>query len=154
MNNRQKKFAQFYALTGNAAEAARLAGYSETDARRQGCRLLTNVDVLEYVQELQEAAAGPRVASIEQVKATWSDIMRNTSEKSTNRLRAGELLVKSAGGFHNASADDGGYGYSDEEDDVVIFLPSNGRPLESAPTYQQDENGNFIKLEELNGEEN
>ncbi len=33
LTERQKKFCDFYIETGNAAEAARLAGYSERTAR-------------------------------------------------------------------------------------------------------------------------
>jgi len=40
LNRRQQKFCAHYALNGNAAEAARLAGYSERSAKNQGLRLL------------------------------------------------------------------------------------------------------------------
>lgn len=43
---------EYYASCGNAAEAARRAGYSEKTARQQGERLLTNVDILAYVKLL------------------------------------------------------------------------------------------------------
>ena len=36
MNERQRRFCELYAASGNAAEAARLAGYSEKTARQQG----------------------------------------------------------------------------------------------------------------------
>lgn len=39
LNRRQEKFCVHYALTGNAAEAARAAGYSERWAANQGFRL-------------------------------------------------------------------------------------------------------------------
>lgn len=39
---RQRRFVAEYALSGNASEAARLAGYSANGAKVTGCRLLTN----------------------------------------------------------------------------------------------------------------
>lgn len=129
MTDRQRKFAELYASCGNAAQAAREAGYSEKTARSQGQRLLTDVDILAYVRQLQDQEAGVRIASLTQVKAFWSDTMNNPEEKTADRLRASELLAKSAGAFIHARPDpDVGYlaGEWDGED-VVIFLPDNGR---------------------------
>jgi len=44
---RHQIFAQQYALTGNAAEAARLAGYSPQSAKVSGCRLLTKDNAIQ-----------------------------------------------------------------------------------------------------------
>ena len=57
LNERQKKFCEYYVLCGNAAEAARKAGYSARSARHQGFRLLTKEHISLYIREL---AAGPR----------------------------------------------------------------------------------------------
>ena len=46
LTEKQKRFCDFYIETGNAAEAARLAGYSERTARQQGQRLLTDMSTL------------------------------------------------------------------------------------------------------------
>lgn len=125
MNERQRRFADYYAACGNAAEAARQAGYSERTARSQGQRLLTDVDILEYIRELQDQAATARIASMKQVKAYWSDVLRDPAEKTADRLRAGELLAKSAGAFVHQTTNDGEVlnGEFDGED-VVIYLPA------------------------------
>jgi len=47
---RQALFVEHYALCGNAAEAARLAGYSADTSRQIGSRLLSNVDVKAALQ--------------------------------------------------------------------------------------------------------
>jgi len=119
MNSKQKAFAEYYAASGNAALAARQAGYSEKTARSQGQRLLTNADILGYIREIQERAAEERVANINQVKAYWSDVLRDPKEKTTNRIRAGELLARSAGAFGKDEI-----GSSVVENDVIIYLPS------------------------------
>lgn len=128
MNDRQRRFAEAFAACGNAAQAAREAGYSERTARSQGQRLLTNVDILKYVRELQDQAAAGRIASMLQVRAFWSDVLNDPAEKTADRLRAGELLAKAAGAFLHVrpgSDDDVGrlaLGAVDGED-VVIYLP-------------------------------
>lgn len=128
MTDRQKRFAEYYASCGNSAEAARRAGYSEKTARSQGQRLLTNADILAYVQQLQDTAAAGRIASMLQVRAYWSDVLNNPAEKTADRLRAGELLAKAAGAFVHlrpGSDDDMGrmaVGECDG-DDVLIYLP-------------------------------
>lgn len=133
MNERQRRFAEFYAASGNAAEAARLAGYSERTARSQGQRLLTNDDILRYVRELQDQAAAGRIADLEEIKETWTKVLRSDSERTANRLRAGELLARSAGEFirpgqpRRVGADDTVDTPSGEQADTVIALPWNGR---------------------------
>lgn len=128
MNDRQRRFAEAFAACGNAAQAAREAGYSERTARSQGQRLLTNVDILKYVRELQDQAAAGRIASVLQVKAFWSDVLNDPAEKTVDRLRAGELLAKAAGAFLHVRPgpdDDVGRLAVGEIDgsDVLIYLP-------------------------------
>lgn len=133
MNEKQKRFAEVYAATGNAAEAARQAGYSATNARRQGTRLLsTNVHVREYIDKLQEQGSTERISSIAEIKSFWSETMNDPNVKTTDRIRASELLAKSSGAFIHTRPDDGcgeermAYGEYDGED-VVVYLPDNGR---------------------------
>ena len=68
MTERQKRFCAYYAASGNAADAARMAGYSPKTARSQGQRLLTKVDILKYIRRLQDELAAPRVASVVQTR--------------------------------------------------------------------------------------
>lgn len=129
MTTRQRAFCEHYAACGNAAQAAREADYSEKTARSQAQRLLTNVDILKYVRELQDQAAAGRIASMLQVKAYWSDVLNNPTEKTADRLRAGELLARAAGAFLHIRPgpdDDVGRLAVGEIDgsDVVICLPA------------------------------
>lgn len=119
MSPKQKKFCEHYAACGNATEAARRAGYSEKTAKQQGARLLTNVDLQDYIHELQEEDARQRIASAAQIKAFWSDVMRDTSQKTSDRLKASEFLGKTAGMFVEKIE----VGTGEEQNDVVIYLP-------------------------------
>ena len=125
MTERQKRFCEYYAASGNAADAARMAGYSHKTARSQGQRLLTNVDILKYIRRLQDELAAPRVASLLQVQAYWSSVLHDSTAKTADRLKAGELLAKAAGAFVHARGDDGGVWATGEcgGEDVVIFMP-------------------------------
>ncbi len=131
MNDKQRKFAELYTGNPNATEAAKAAGYSDKTARSQGQRLLTNVDIRKYIAELQEASFSSRIASISEVKAFWSDIMHDPKEKTTDRLKASELLAKSSGAFASAVAVKSHNGdttfianASDQgENDVIIYMP-------------------------------
>lgn len=142
MTDRQRRFAEVFAACGNAAQAAREAGYSARTARSQGQRLLTNVDILKYVREIQDWAAAGRIASVLQVKAYWSDVLADTTEKTADRLRAGELLAKAAGAFLHLRPgpdDDVGRLAVGEIDgsDVMIYLPA----VERVEDLQADEGG-------------
>lgn len=136
MNARQRSFCEHYAACGNAAEAARRAGYSEKTARQQGERLLTNVDILAYVKLLQDKAAAVRVADMLEVKGVWTDVLRNDSAKAADRLKAGELLARAAGEFAGQqkasvterSTDGSEAAQQDQQQFVArIVLPWNGR---------------------------
>lgn len=131
MNDKQKKFAELYAANANATEAAKAAGYSDKTARSQGQRLLTNADILEYIQALQDAAASVRIASLTETKAFWSDVMHDTNEKTADRLKASELLAKSSGVFASAVAVKSRNGDAaliataaeESGNDVIIYVP-------------------------------
>ena len=52
---RQEKFVEHYSLCGNAAEAARLAGYSPRSAKVQACRLTNDNRVIAEITKRQKA---------------------------------------------------------------------------------------------------
>lgn len=53
LNRRQEKFCGHYALTGNAAEAARVAGYAQRSAANHGFRLIRDPRVRERVYAIR-----------------------------------------------------------------------------------------------------
>lgn len=54
LNDKQKQFCNEYMIDLNATQAAIRAGYSQKTAQEQSARLLSNVMVQEYIQELQK----------------------------------------------------------------------------------------------------
>jgi len=102
MNERQTKFCQFYAKSGNAFHSYRDAGYSvksEAGAMVSASKLLRNAKVVEKLKELSEKSESKAIASISEVKEMWTSIIRSDEEETPHRLKAGELLVKVEGGF-------------------------------------------------------
>lgn len=119
MNERHKRFAEFYASCANATEAAKKAGYSDKTAGSQGQRLLKKVEIANYIADLQEQAQSERIANVEQVREFWSRIMRDPKEKTANRLKASEMLAKAGGLFLAENERNGGR----DDCDVIIYLP-------------------------------
>ena len=102
INERQKKFCEFYAKTGNATQSYKDAGYKPKDdasAAVSSANLLTNVKVIAFLNKLQQNTRSEAIASIAEVKEFWTKVMLSDEEETPHRVKAGELLVKSQGGF-------------------------------------------------------
>ena len=94
MNQRQRAFCEAYLLSGNATEAAIKAGYSPKSARSIGQRLLTYVDIREYLAQRNAQIIAENTATLEEIYSFWSVTMRDQASKSADRLKASELLSK------------------------------------------------------------
>lgn len=94
MNQRQRAFCEAYLLSGNATEAAIKAGYSPKSARSIGQRLLTYVDIREYLAERNAQIIAENTATLEEIYSFWTVTMRDQASKPADRLKASELLSK------------------------------------------------------------
>ncbi len=56
LSDKHRIFCEAYCRFWNAAKAAREAGYSEATAKEQGSRLLTNVNIQNYIQHIKDNA--------------------------------------------------------------------------------------------------
>lgn len=99
MNERQKKFVAAYARLGNAAQAAIEAGYSAKTARQIGQALLTKIDIKNAVANLTEKTHSNLIASAQERQQLLTSLMRSEKEKTSDRLKAVELLGKMQGDF-------------------------------------------------------
>lgn len=97
MTERQRRFADAYLESPNATRAAEAAGYSKKTAYSQGQRLLKNAEIAAFIRERQEQAANARILSITRARALLSDIAQDADISVSARLRAVDLLLKSAG---------------------------------------------------------
>lgn len=112
---KQKKFCEYYVQSGNAAEAARKAGYSEKTARNIGQENLTKPDIKAYIQEIVGNQDKKRVADANEVLEFYSAVMRGEVKDQfgldaslTDRLKAGDSLMKryAAGGSKKNETED------------------------------------------------
>ena len=63
MTARQRKFAEYYAKSGNATQSAVKAGYSKKFAHTNASRFLNVEEVKAYVRELTEKGQRERIMS-------------------------------------------------------------------------------------------
>lgn len=100
LSERQRRFAEAYARNGGNTERAALeAGYSRTYARAQAHRLLANIGIAEYLQELTAQAREQGVASALERQQFWATVMRDPQADMQHRLKASELLGRAQGDF-------------------------------------------------------
>ena len=86
MNQRQRAFCEAYLKCGNAAEAARKAGYSARTARSIGQRLLTYADIREYLADRNAEIMAENTATLEEIRSFWTTTMRDQEAKQADRL--------------------------------------------------------------------
>lgn len=115
LSERERRFVDAYMgeAQGNATKAARLAGYSQKNARQQGARLLTKADIKAEVVQRQSAATSSAIATATELQEWWSKVCRGQESESRmlDRLKASELLGKAKGIFidkQEHSGPDGG----------------------------------------------
>ncbi len=122
MNARQRKFADEYLIDCNATQAAIRAGYSEKTAKSIGQRMLTYVDVQQYIKQQLEKLHSEKIADAEEVMMYLTSVLRGEAQASVvvvegigdgcseareitkspderERLKAAELLGKRFGMF-------------------------------------------------------
>ncbi|MGN1133327.1 MAG: terminase small subunit [Oscillospiraceae bacterium] len=99
MNERQKKFAEYYAQCGNAAQSAIKAGYSESYATHRTDELLRNVEISEYIRQLSEAEQDKRIMTAKERQALLSDIAQDGDNAPSDRIKAVDTLNKMTGEY-------------------------------------------------------
>lgn len=113
LKGKQKKFADEYLLSWNAADAARKAGYSENSAASIGSENLRKPQIAAYIRARAQARDAVTVAAEEELMAFLSSVVRGNvmdqfglEPTLADRLRAAENLMKrySVGDDKEASA--------------------------------------------------
>lgn len=101
LTTKQKNFCEYYLQTGNATEAARLAGYSEKTAYAIGQENLKKPVISEYIAKRIEKQEKALVADADEVLKFFTSTMRGEVKDQfgldpalSDRIRAAELLGK------------------------------------------------------------
>lgn len=103
MTPKQKLFCEYYCGKhfGNAYQAAIEAGYSREYAKVKSHKLLHKPEISEYIEQLSKPARKKRIATVDDIKAFFTGIMEDTEQATKDRIRAAELLAKTAGAFRD-----------------------------------------------------
>ena len=99
MTARQKKFSEYYAQCGNAAQSAIQAGYSEKYAGQNADKLLKNTNITEYIKQLTAKAQTDRIMTAVERQALLSDMAKDGENAPTDRIRAIDTLNKMTGEY-------------------------------------------------------
>lgn len=99
LTTKQRRFVEVY--DGNGTEAARLAGYTGTDAalRVTASRLLANGSIATAIQQRHAVEESRLIADRQKRQAFWTTVMQDKDEEMRTRLRASELLGRSEADF-------------------------------------------------------
>lgn len=99
MTERQKKFAEYYAQCGNAAQSAIQAGYSKKYANTNASKLLQNTTIANYIKELSEKLKDERIMTAKDRQVLLSDIARDDENEPNDRIKAVDTLNKMTGEY-------------------------------------------------------
>ena len=94
----QKLFCEEYVKTGNGLQSYKKSYTTckkDETAKTNASRLLSYANVKKYIKELGEASKNDSIATISEIKEFWTNTLRNTEEKTKERIKASELLGKS-----------------------------------------------------------
>lgn len=80
LNKRQIDFIQEYMKTNNITQSATKAGYSPKTAAVQGCNLLKNVKVRNYIDAINERLESEKIADIQEVMEYLTAVMRGEAK--------------------------------------------------------------------------
>lgn len=99
VTERQKKFAEYYAQSGNAAQSAIKAGYSDSYATHRTDEMLRNVEIAEYIKELSQKAQNERILTAKDRQEMLSDIAKDKHNLPSERIKAIDTLNKMTGEY-------------------------------------------------------
>ena len=78
---KQQRFADEYILSGNAEEAATLAGYSKATARGHSHKLLQNVAIKSYMDERFQELQSAKIADQRELLEILTQVARRESKE-------------------------------------------------------------------------
>jgi phage terminase small subunit len=87
MTAKQLRFAQYYIIDPNAAEAARKAKYAQKHAREMGYENLTKPHIAEYIEIFVKMQEDERIATAQEVLQTLTKVMRGEIETTIQKAK-------------------------------------------------------------------
>jgi phage terminase small subunit len=114
-NLRHQAFAEHIVAGKTGKDAYQLAGYAGrgSTAEVEASKLLRNPKVQSLIETARIASSSSRVATAEQIKSFWTEVMNGTIKenglppKLSDRIKAGELLAKTQAMFVDRTKQEG-----------------------------------------------
>lgn len=76
INERQRRFADEYIISGNVYQSALVAGYSENYAKTHAHKILENVSVKSYIDERMSELESQKIAKADEVLRVLTSVLR------------------------------------------------------------------------------
>ena len=108
LNNNQKAFCREYVKNGNNGTKAYMKAYktNEESARRLASKLLTNIDILEYIEELQKKLEDKSIMSAKErmifLTGVITGVVKENNEleaEVNDKMKAVDILNKMSGEY-------------------------------------------------------
>ncbi len=93
MTEKQKAFCKEYLIDYNATQAAIRVGYSAKTACEQGARLLANVKVQKYIQQMTQQLENKKIMDIQEVQERLSEIARGKAVEEVVVVESGQAKI-------------------------------------------------------------
>lgn len=95
MNERQRRFADEYIISGNAYQSAQKAGYSEKYAKTNSHKLLENTRIKFYIDERLAELEKHKIAKADEVLQVFTSILRQELTEEVTELNqiTGEFVT-------------------------------------------------------------
>lgn len=95
MNERQRRFADEYIISGNVYQSALKAGYSENYAKTNAHKVLENDSVKSYIDEQLKKLKKTKIAAADEVLQVFTSILRQEITEEQNELNpiTGEFVT-------------------------------------------------------------
>ena len=100
LNDNMKAFCYEYLIDLNATQSYKRAygeDIEDTSAKVMGSRLLTNVNVRKYINDLKDSYRDDIDVTVGEVVANIKSIAFNSDSRDSDRIKASELLAKYKG---------------------------------------------------------
>ena len=111
LNEKQKRFCQYYVELGNGQEAAVKAGYKEKTARNQASQLLTKPHIKAEIRRINQPQENRRIATAQEVMEFFTRMMNGEIEDqfgldatNSDKIKAAQELAKRTVDVENRAA--------------------------------------------------
>lgn len=108
INDAQKRFAEAYVELANNTKAYLVAypNVTEDTARVNGCKLLMNANIVQYIKDLRAKQAEAYILTVQEAQKILADIATDSGSSNKDKINALDKLLKSSGAYFEGNKTD------------------------------------------------